>query len=139
PAIAPGQGQTYDGHWWMKQSREFQIGFLSGYLVCRRDDLRLPDEHHFRSVYNAIEPLKWRYWETENRGELVLDGMRRIQGETSPPLPGGDEWPEKYGYYDGLWWGDDDQSRGFLEGYFLCLPDAKTHYPGNVALYVKLI
>ena len=132
-------GQTYDGHWWMRQTRDRQLGFLSGYLVCRRDDLQLPAAHHFRSVHDAVELLKWRYWKKPDRDELVLEGMLAIRGDTSEPPTSGQEHSEKYGFYDGMYWSETELNRGFLQGYFACLPDAKRLYPDGLDFYVERI
>lgn len=56
-------------------------------------------------------------------------------------MPGAELWPERYAYYDGMYWSSpaEDQEFGFVEGYVSCLPDGRAVYPHPTQYYVDKI
>jgi len=126
PFLGLAQAPRYDGSWWVAQSREVQEKFLLAYGDCYVDTLGAPSPPPVDEYLLRDEITKF-YRSRGSRSRLVASVMklvwRRYKGYREPARPEeGEVWPEKHGFFDGLYWrqGKPAERVGFVEGLVAC-------------------
>lgn len=135
----------YDGRWWNEASDERQVGFLSGESACYQYDLLL-QSRNLRSNYQAQKLLNAYYSREEKLSVSIQAAIAEVSKNLKPYVieqaEGAQAYPEKYGYYDELWWRGGDakgEQLGFIEGYVSCLPNGRKLFPKPFESYVAKI
>jgi len=126
PGLGQARSAKYNGTWWLAQPREVQIEFVRAYGDCYVDTLGAPSPPPV-DEYRLAEEITKYYRSGGSRSRLVASVMklvwRRYKGYREPARPEeGEVWPEKHGFFDGLYWrqGKPAERVGFVEGLVAC-------------------
>jgi hypothetical protein len=135
----------HDGHWWQSTLDGQRNEYLNGYMDCaiydggRRDLPSVGTEE----IAHAIQILYESNPKIINTPVVeVLDQVSKQKGMHRKPLPGGEIWTTKHGYFDGEYWPLSDIERiGFVQGLRDCyasLPSGP-RFSQNDRFYVSKI
>jgi hypothetical protein len=116
--------QPHDGRWWQIVRRDQRSEYLNGYMDCAVYDGGQRDLPSVGTdeIAQAIQVFY------DSNPKMVNTPVIKVLGQVSKqkdmhrkPLPGGEVWTNKHGYYDGEYWPLSDMERtGFVQGLREC-------------------
>jgi hypothetical protein len=143
--------ETYDGKWWLSLNERQRLSFIDGHQSCYyyMVNPKGPFEENIGLYRDRINAYLEKHPDATN--EMVDDLLWRVANPpySQPPpksAPGGEEWTEKWGYYNGDdYWqlGTDEDHLAFIQGFLECY-DRHTNHPNGTfskprEWYVKAI
>ena len=138
-ALASSGTPGLDGRWWAIISAEERSGYVNGFEDCYVYDAKGIHTATGWTAQQYVQAVSERYdRQPDQRKMLVSEVLKEINrtGKSRPVHKGGEEWKEKHGYYDGLWWrgASADGQLGFIEGYLSCY---STEMAGASPVFLK--
>jgi len=146
-AASSGSGASSGRHaasWWGRLNVEEQQAYLDGISDCLQYDVHRdypnlpngPDRGLIGEFYEA-HPAQ--------RHLTVLQVLPKVPPQVRRQTPsGGEVWPERHAYFDGLYWKGSERGKlPFIQGYLDCRAESDAgfaiQYPGPPERYVSLI
>ena len=122
-AAASSQTIRFDSTWWRHSIHdEERTGFVLGYFDCPK----APKEAYGATSDDYVKYV-YKYLGSSSKFDTVPPVLQQANFHIHPHpiLSGGEEYPEKHGWLDGEWWGDEtrgdvDDKTGYIEGYLAC-------------------
>lgn len=125
-AVSASSGKpALDGRWWGTISPAERSGYIDGYEDCYVYDAKGVHTATGWTSNQFAQAVDAYYREhRDERTSLVSVVLKAINrtGKSRPIPKGGEEWKERHGYYDGLWWRGSSplEQLGYVEGYLSC-------------------
>jgi hypothetical protein len=147
-AVASSGKPVLDGLWWDTLSPAERSGYINGYEDCYVYDAKGIHTATGWTANHYVQAVEGFYREhSDQRATPVSSVLKQINRTGKPrPIPkGGEEWKERHGYYDGLWWRGSSPSEqlGYIEGYLSCYSTEVTtsarRFSKAFPEYVKLL